>query len=269
MAKQDTTGIESLRAQMERDGVIVVRDLLSGPALAEAQAAFDWTRDNPGPGRSTFPGDPDTWQDICNPAAYDAYLPMLQSSPIPSLLSRLWGGSPVWFMYEQIFSKQKGAGFTPWHQDTPYLPVAGEHLAVVWISLDPVSRADTLEYCMASHRGPLFNAASFKPGDPTDPLYKTGNMPRLPDVEADRSAWNIAGWATETGDVVIFHPSVLHGGGTPGPGTQRRTLTLRFFGEDVTYDRRPAMPSAPRVEGLHEMLGQGDPFRHPAFPKLA
>jgi ectoine hydroxylase-related dioxygenase (phytanoyl-CoA dioxygenase family) len=140
---------------------------------------------------------------------------------------------------------------------------------VVWISLDPVNSQETLEYCLGSHKGPLFNATSFKPGDPTDPLYKTGNLPRLPDIEAERDHWNIRGWATEPGDVVLFHPSVLHGGGAPGANGRRRTLTLRFFGEDAVYASRPGPTAAPRVPGLHESLKDGDPFRHPVFPLLA
>lgn len=263
------TDISALREAMERDGVICLRGFLDAGQLADAKAAFDWTAANPGPFFTEFPGDEGAWQDLSNPAAYEAYDPMLRRSPIPSLLSALWGGSPVWFMYEQIFSKTGTVNRTPWHQDSSYQPVGGKDLAVVWISLDPVPPEQTLEYCLGSHRGPLYNASSFKPGDPTDPLYKTGNLPRLPDIEAKRGEWDIAGWATEPGDVVIFHPGVLHGGGAPGKAGRRRTLTLRFFGEDARYEARPGPTAAPRVEGLHERLSEGDPFRDPAFPKLA
>jgi ectoine hydroxylase-related dioxygenase (phytanoyl-CoA dioxygenase family) len=264
----------AIRAAMDRDGVVCIRGLLSPSQIADAEEAFAWTEANPGPGRTGFPGDEGAWQDLSNPKAYAAYDGMLRRSPIPALLKELWGGSKVWFMYEQIFFKAgngtaQAGGRTPWHQDTSYQPVAGEQLAVVWISLDPVSREETLEYCLGSHRGPLYNAASFKEGDPTDPMYKTGDLPRLPDIEAEREKWDIAGWATEPGDVVLFHPSVLHGGGAPGMTGKRRTLTLRYFGEDATYDTRPSPTAAPQVAGLHESLSQGGPFRHEVFPLLA
>lgn len=258
-----------LQKQFARDGVVPVRGLLSIEQQADAEAAFEWTRTHPGPGFTTFPGDPNSWQDLSNPDAYEAYAGMLARSQLPGLLQDLWGGGPVWFMYEQIFSKQGSVQRTPWHQDTSYQPVAGQQLAVVWISLDQVKQAETLEFCLGSHKGPLYNASSFKPGDPTDPLYKTGNLPRLPDIEAQRDKWEIAGWGTEPGDVVVFHPGTLHGGGAPGAQASRRTLTLRFFGEDAVYSRRPGPTAAPRIAGLHDMLRDGEPFRHPVFPRLA
>ncbi len=254
---------------MDRDGVVHIPGMLSQAALDDVLGAFNWTMNHPGPGYTEFPGDPGSLQDLSNPAAYEAYSAMLERSPVPKFLKELWGGSPVWFMYEQVFYKEGTSNRTPWHQDTSYQPVAGQHLGVVWISLDPVNSQETLEYCLGSHKGPLFNATSFKPGDPTDPLYKTGNLPRLPDIETERDQWNIKGWATEPGDVVLFHPSVLHGGGAPGANGRRRTLTLRFFGEDAVYASRPGPTAAPRVQGLHESLKDGDPFRHPVFPLLA
>jgi len=259
----------ALADQLRRDGAAPLRGLLDRDQLADVAEAFSWSRDNPGPGFTTFPGDPNAWQDLSNPGAYEAYRGMLMRSPLPALLQGFWGGGPVWFMYEQIFSKQSGGMRTPWHQDTSYQPVSGEHVAVVWISLDPVSRDEALEFCSGSHLGPLYNASSFKPGDPTDPLYKTGNLPRLPDIEAERDEWPIVGWETEPGDAVVFHPSTLHGGGAPGPDRRRRTLTLRFFGEDATFASRPGPTSAPRIDGLQTMLRDGDPFRHPVFPQLA
>jgi ectoine hydroxylase-related dioxygenase (phytanoyl-CoA dioxygenase family) len=216
----------------------------------------------------TFPGDPGAIQDLANPAAREAYAPMLARSPLPALLSRVWGGGPVWFFYEQVFRKAGASRRTPWHQDTPYIPVDGAQLAVAWMSFDPVPRDQALEFCLGSHRGPVFNGASFKAGDDTDPFFKDADLPRLPDIEAQRDAWRIGGWATDPGDVLIFHPSVLHGGGAPGPARERRTLSLRFFGEDAVYARRPGPTPAPRVEGLHERLGPGAPFRDPAFARL-
>ncbi|MGB1882798.1 MAG: hypothetical protein ACPHUF_02750, partial [Gammaproteobacteria bacterium] len=40
------------------------------------------------------------------------------------------------------------------------------------------------------------------------------------------------------------------------------------FGEDAVYVERPEQAPAPLVDGLHESLRYGDPFRHPAFPRL-
>ncbi len=261
--------IDAVKQAYERDGAVPLRGLLSPAQMADVTAAYEWTRDHRSAAFTTMGGDERSWQDLSNPESYAAYAGMLARSPVPPLLKQLWGGGPVWYMYEQIFHKEATGNFTPWHQDTPYMPVAGGLLAVVWISLESVSRAEALEFCLGSHRGPLYNGASFKPDDPTDPFYKTGDLPRLPDVEADRGAWNIAGWETGPGDAVLFHPSTLHGGGVPGLTGRRRTLTLRFFGEDAVYASRPGPVAAPRVPGLHESLSDGDSFRHRMFPLVA
>lgn len=268
-AARPALDIAALRSAFERDGVVYVPGLMDEAALSDAREAFEWSFAHPGPGFMAFPGDPTTHQDISNPAAREAYRPMLERSPLPQVMAGLWGAPSVWFMYEQVFHKTRRSQRTPWHQDTPYLPVDGSHLAVAWISFDPVLPEEALEYVLGSHRGPLYNGASFAADDETDPFYKDGGLPRMPNIEAERDRWPIRGWAVDPGDVVIFHPSVLHGGGATGADRQRRTLSLRFFGEDAVYVRRPGETPAPRVEGLHEALSPGRPFRHPEFQKLA
>src|SRR5450631_236918 len=67
----------------------------------------------------------------------EGYRAMLEASPIPAIVAGLWDAGEVWFMYEQVFLKEGGeTRRTPWHQDSSYLSVAGEHLAVAWICFD-------------------------------------------------------------------------------------------------------------------------------------
>ena len=75
------------------------------------------------------------------------------------------------------------------------------------------------------------------------------------------------GFATEPGDVVAFHTSTLHGGGPVDRSTpERRTLTLRFFGEDVVSAARPG-PAGPFYEDIQELVPD-EPFRHPRFLRV-
>jgi ectoine hydroxylase-related dioxygenase (phytanoyl-CoA dioxygenase family) len=261
----------ALREAYARDGVVFLPRALSPQALAEAQAAYDWSLAHPGPlasqvpqaNRSTF------FQDLYNPDCLIGYRTMLQASPIPRVVADLWGSSDVWFMYEQVFLKEGGeTRRTPWHQDSSYLAVAGEHLAVVWITFDSVAKADALEFVRGSHSGVLYNGSSFELADDTAPLHPRSALPRLPEIEADRSAWDIVSWAVEPGDLIVFHPKMLHGGAATHAGRRRRTLTLRFFGENAVYDPREGR-AGPRVAGFHERMRAGAPFRDPAFLKLA
>jgi ectoine hydroxylase-related dioxygenase (phytanoyl-CoA dioxygenase family) len=261
-----TTAAESL----ERDGVVHLPGVLDPEALAQAQAAYDWSLANPGPGATRFAQHTDAvfYNDLYNPDCLTGYRSMLETSPLPDIVRRLWGSDDIWFMYEQVFLKEGGeARRTPWHQDSSYLAIAGPHVAVAWISFDPVTKADSLEFVAGSHKGVLYNGSRFELGDDTAPLHPNASAPRMPDIEADRSAWNIVSWAVEPGDVVLFHPALLHGGAPTHPGMRRRTLSLRFFGDKAFYDQREG-PAGPRVAGLHQRLRHGDPFRDPSFLQL-
>ncbi|HEY1751234.1 MAG TPA: phytanoyl-CoA dioxygenase family protein [Caulobacteraceae bacterium] len=264
----------SLKRQYEEDGVVLLKAALPPPALADALAAWEWSLANPGPGAARFAQATDAvfLNDLYNPRCLDGYRAMLQASPLPGLIADIWGAPDVWFFYEQVFLKEGGeTRRTPWHQDSAYLAIAGRHLAVAWISFDPVPAADALEFVRGSHRGRLYNGSRFELGDDTAPINPQSSLPRLPDIEAgraaDAAAWDIVGYGTEPGDVVLFHPAMLHGGAATHPGGRRRTLTLRFFGEDAAYDAREGR-AGPRISGFHERLNTGDPFRDPSFLKL-
>jgi ectoine hydroxylase-related dioxygenase (phytanoyl-CoA dioxygenase family) len=105
-------------------------------------------------------------------------------------------------------------------------------------------------------------------------------MPRLPDIEADRERFDIVSWPFEPGDALVFHPSTLHGGGHTEAHGERRTISLRFFGDDCNFVARPGVSKGSAVgfnrqetgsrdvSEFYEGLVPGDRFRHPDFPKL-
>lgn len=260
----------TLRETYARDGVVHIPGALDPLALSQARAAYDWSLSNPGPLASNIRQATDAtfYQDLYNPDCLTGYEAMLRASPIPAVVADLWGTPDVWFMYEQVFLKEGGeARRTPWHQDSSYLAVAGEHLAVAWITFDRCTRDDSLEFVKGSHRGRLYNGSRFDLEDDTAPTHPGAALPRLPDIEATRGAWDIVSWAVEPGDLVVFHPKMLHGGAPTHPGARRRTLTLRFFGQDAVYEPREG-GAGPRVKGFHQRMAAGDPFRDPHFPKL-
>ena len=263
--------LPTLRETYARDGVVLLPRALDEAALVDALAAWEWSVANPGPGASRIPSRSEAtfYQDLYNPRCLEGYTAMLRASPLPGMIADIWGSPDVWFMYEQVFLKEGGeARRTPWHQDASYLTIAGNDLAVAWITFEAVGAADSLEFVRGSHRGVLYNGSSFRLDDDTAPLHPDAPMPRLPDIEADRGAYDIVAFPVEPGDVVLFHPAMLHGGAPTHPGTRRRTLTLRFFGADAVYDERPG-PAGPRLDRFHVGMKSGDPFRHPSYLKLA
>ena len=259
-----------LREAYRRDGVVKLAGALDADRVAETLAAYEWSLANPGPGASRDRHTPELtfYNDLFNPQALVGYRAMLEASPLPGYVAELWETPDVWFFYEQVFLKEGGeVRRTPWHQDSSYLAIDGEDLAVVWISFDALGAENSLEFVKGSHHGRLYNGSAFKPGDDTAPLHPGSALPRLPDIEADRAAWDIVSHPVEPGDVIVFHPKVLHGGAPTHGGMRRRTLTLRFFGDRAVYDPRDG-GAGPPIKGFHQRLRAGEPFRDPAFLKL-
>jgi ectoine hydroxylase-related dioxygenase (phytanoyl-CoA dioxygenase family) len=180
------------------------------------------------------------------------------------------GSSGVWYYSDEFFIKNSGgAKRTPWHQDTPYFPVAGTQLASVWISLDRLRADECLEFVRGSHVATMYDGFDPRnPGDPSASYYEQG-LPKLPDIEANRGAFPIVSWAIEPGDILISSPSIIHGGGPTRVDGRRRALAIRMFGDDVVFATRPpSMPTVPLTPGLSLRLRPGDPLRSPWYPQL-
>ena len=257
---------EATIATFRRDGVCLLPQALDAQALGACESAWQWSRTHPGP----LAGGMETRaavsrQDLCHPDALGVYEDVVRNAPLADYAQALWPSDRVWFMYEQIFHKTGGlAGRTPWHQDTSYLAVTGDHLIAFWVSFEAIPEDKALEFVRASHRGTLHNTSRFAPDDPTLPIYPSEELPRLPDIEAQRDAYDIVRFATRPGDVIAFHTSTLHGGGATDATTpERRTLTLRFFGDDARSAARPG-PAGPFYDDIKD-LRPGAPFRHPRF----
>jgi hypothetical protein len=259
------------RAAYKRDGAVHIPGLLTPEQLDAALKAWEWSLSNPTPlnaPKLKRDGSPLFYADSYNPRVMEGYRGMLESSPIPQACAHLWGTDPVWFIYEQVFLKEGGdTGRTPWHQDGSYIPMDGEDTAVAWITFDPLSKADSLEFVPGSHLGTVYNTSKFDPKDPTIPHDESLPYPHLPPIEAEREKWDVISWPVQPGDVVFFHFRTLHGGAPTRAGQQRRTLTLRFFGERAHYDPKTAK-ALPNFPDMATRLKPGDTMRAPGFLKL-
>ncbi len=238
--------METIQQQYQRDGFVFLPKLLDQPSLDRVVQAYDWMLAHPDESHVKFyPKEDATFLQAAGYSVNEpAFQVLLQETPVGQVCSELFANddSPgdVWYLGEQLFLKEGGAARrTPWHQDSSYLAFEGEKLAVVWITLDPLPKEACLEVIPGSHHGITYNGSMFDPKDDTAPLYPNADMKRLPDIEAERDQWDIRSFAIEPGDVLIFHTACLHGGAATTPELRRRTLSLRFFGDDVTWVKRP------------------------------
>lgn len=256
--------------EYRENGVLFLKSVLTQEWLDLIELGIRRNLNNPGPYATRyFEGRPgEFYDDHCNYEANPEYRLLLKLSPIADIMKTVLGTENLWLFYDQIFIKEGGySARTPWHQDTPYWLTEGEQLGSMWISLDPLTKDEALEVIPGSHRGPIYNAAIFDGNGAGTPWYDTDEMPLLPDIEQQRENWPITSWASEPGDVLILHPSLLHGGAQMREGGRRRTLSVRVFGDDAIYVKRPGKP-APHFPGLAETLEPGAPLRHEYFPLL-
>lgn len=262
-----------LKEQFARDGVVFLKQALHPDWLQLIELGLARVMTDGGQTKHKFYADRDDefLETIRNFDVTPEIQRLVYDSPIADMIGALIGSENVWYYADEFFIKARGGcGRTPWHQDTSYWPIAGKQIASMWISLDPLPREECLEYVAGSHLGEMFDG--FNPAevsrDPTLPYYDE-DLPPLPDIEADRSKWNIVSWDIEPGDVIMAHPSVLHGGGQTAPGSRRRAITVRCYGDDLCYAARPpSRPIAPRIPGLSLQLKPGEPLRSSMYPRL-
>jgi len=131
--------------------------------------------------------------------------------------------------------------------------------------VDPVDRASTLEFVAGSHLGPWLMPRTFL--DEEARWFPEGTLAELPEIDADRDAFGIVGWALEPGDAVFFHMLTLHAAGGVTGNRRRRAFSLRFLGDDVVHAPRP-WKTSPDFPGLADQLPAGAPMDHPLFPVL-
>lgn len=237
---------DSFSTRFFRDGVLIVENAFTEQEMDLIEAAYQWNFDNPSPlSQHLYAESGGTFiQSVEDSSQKPAFKAMFEGSSIVDIARNVFGDGGVWYFHDQLFFKQaeadKPVRRTPWHQDTPYHPIDGSKFVVFWIPMQDIPEDHALEVIRGSHKGTLYNGSFFDPKDDTLPVYDEKEMPRLPDVEANRDAWDIMTCSMKRGDVLIFHPSCLHGGGSTPAGSMRRSLSLRMVGDDVVHVTRPA-----------------------------
>jgi len=253
----------------DRDGVVLLRGVIDQEWLDTVAAAIERDIAEPGPfchsyipanGEGRFHGNLRIWQ---NDLAFRAYC---FSSPLPALAAALLGAKKVNLLYDQLFVKEPGtANPTPWHNDQPYWAVRGWQVMSFWLALDPTTAENgRLEFVRGSHRWERwFQPETFGDKQDTTRYARNAEFEPMPDIEADRTAYDIVGWDMAPGDVLAFHSLTVHGsGGNRRDDVRRRGYTVRYTGDDAVYWAHLATAT-----GLSDpALSNGDPLDGAVFP---
>src|SRR5205823_14266749 len=93
-------------------------------------------------------------EDFCNWQRIHEYERFIRESPAAAIAGQLMGSSTVRLFHDHMLVKEAGTRQpTPWHQDQPYYNIDGTQTCSLWMPVDPVTRAATLEFVAGSHRG--------------------------------------------------------------------------------------------------------------------
>lgn len=232
----------------ERDGVIALRGQFDGAWIARARAAIDRAMAAPAPTAAEFnaAGTPGRFFGDMFMWLRDADLrACFLAGPAPEIAAKAMRSRNVDAFYDQLFVKEPGTEKrTPWHQDQPYWPVLGWQVTTVYVALDRIDPANgAVEYIRGSHRwNTRFRPVGFKDGPPNAHAerYADSPLPPIPDIEADRGAYDIVTFDLEPGDCLLFHAMIAHGApGNASSTRRRRALSMRYTGDDARYDPRP------------------------------
>ena len=96
-------------------------------------------------------------------------------------------------------------------------------------------------------------------------LYPDDPHEGVPDIDANRDAFDIRGWAVEPGDAVAFNFRTLHGAPANTSAVRRRVVSIRWVGDDARFIQRPGMTSPDFPDLQYE---DGAPFEGDEFPLL-
>lgn len=261
---------EQQREDYQRNGVIVLRDVISQQWLDELAQAIERDINQPGPfyhgynpkdGKGKFHGNLRIWE---NDPAFKAYC---FESVLPSIAAQLFSSEKVNLLYDQLFVKEPNTlNATRWHSDQPYWPIQGEQILSFWLCLDSVSQANgALEFVQGSHLwNRWFQPESFGEGSGAE--YEINeHFEKMPEIEANREQYDIVSWDLKPGDLYVFQGMTIHGAkGNSTSDMRRRGYTVRYIGDDIRYDIRKGL-SKPVC---NEQMEQGERLTEPQYPQV-
>ena len=257
----------ALRDDFQRDGAVCVRGAFSAAEIALVERGIERNLAEPSERANVAsrPDDPGRFfEDFCNWQRIPEFEQFIRESPAAAVAAELMGSRRVRLFHDHLLVKEPATQQrTPWHQDQPYYNVGGFDNCSLWMPVDPVDRASTVEFVAGSHRGPWLMPRTFM--DEEAKWFPAGSLEELPDIEADRDAFEILAWELEPGDAVFFHMLTLHAAG--GATRRRRAFSVRFLGDDATHVPRP-WKTSPEFPGLADELPADVPMEHELFPVL-
>ncbi len=246
-------GFEQYKAQYDRDGFIVVRQLLAPPEFDDLRRNLDrYIRDVVPtlPDSDAFYIDksrPETLKQLQHMGC-DAYFAAYSRQPTWNALAAALVGEPVEAQPSEWFNKPPASGSpTPPHQDNYYFNLVPPNVVTIWMALDAVDEVNgCLRYVRGSHR------RGVRPHGRSNILgFSQGVSDYGPEDEALAVAVPL-----KPGDVVAHHGNTIHRADANGsPTRNRRSFAMVFRGMSCRRDEEAYARYLAGLKQQHEQLG--------------
>jgi ectoine hydroxylase-related dioxygenase (phytanoyl-CoA dioxygenase family) len=253
--------------EFQEKGATVLRGLFSDWVQTLRDGVAANMRD-PDPNARIYKGDKGAGRfivDYCNWARIPEYEEFIFKSPAAAIGAELMQSDAVQLFHEHVLVKEAETNVaTPWHQDAPYYCVDCQKTVSLWIPLDEIPSETTLEFISGSHKwNALYRPKRFN----GEPLNADDGLEEIPDINADRNAYDIIGWAVSPGDAIAFDYRTIHGApANNSTSRQRRAFSLRLLGDNARFARRDGIVTSPPFTQVK--LQNGDKLVANEFPML-
>ena len=239
--------LSELAALYERDGVVLIPQLLSRGNQEVLRKAIDSSIENPSPMYSDLSPDSSGsfFLDFLNFRRNPFIEALVKDVEVLRSLSEVVGTDTIRFFHDNLLVKTGFAPESPWHQDRPHYVVAGPKNFSMWTCIDEVGEQDSLAFVRGSHNfDRLFVPSSFRDGSQLgaeDDVFETLTTAKLNKL----SQHGILIFRYQPGDVIVFDNRTIHRG-LRGPGEiVRRALSFRYLGDGAFLTHRNIDPTPP------------------------
>jgi len=261
---------EAAIAQLERDGVVCLRNVLRSEVINQLRIEADLAVDKPSV-HARFVNTTDESRLFYYEFNLWRRHPVLRdvtfNSQLADIAAALMRSKTVTLYYTNTFVKDAGAPdkVTPWHEDASYSRFVGNNVINLNVSYDAMPVETTLKFKQASHLrlDALSIGPTFEPGvEYDDAMPEQVPMPTQAELER---RFRTVYWQVEPGDALIFYQRTLHAGPGNSLPTRRHSTAFNFGGDDVTYDARDGFIDSPDVDFS---ISHGAPPAGKIFPQL-
>lgn len=246
---------EKLSQSWLDDGFVLVRDAFPEEMMDLLRLGTEKAMANPGPTSKEYAeeGKGRFFTDHHMRRRIPEFQDFLENSVVREIGAGLMQTQKLNLFDEHLLVKEPGTeNPTYWHQDLPYYELSGTQIISLWIPMDPTSpESGAVSFVRGSHKwGKVYQPIRIGIGDLVEEAESFDGP--APDIEDEPDKYDIVTFDNlKPGDCLAFQAAVLHHASpNTTKSTRRRAISIRFAGDDVTWQPRPYIPSVPDSPNL-------------------